>query len=72
MGRKVHIKTRLVYGVGVNDTDYVVQIKENFIDLNDKVRQKLVWICPFYQTWVDMLKMHTEHGYLQSLKKPKS
>ena len=45
----------LVYGVGINDADYVVQIKET-IEVNGIRKRKLVWICPFYQTWVDMLQ----------------
>lgn len=39
-------RNKLVYGVGVNDADYVVQ---------PIVNGKQV-MCPFYQTWVDMLK----------------
>ena len=45
-----------VYGVGVNDADYVAQKFKYFGRVNGKIKQKLVWICPYYQTWVAMLK----------------
>ena len=32
---------KLVYGVGINDADYVVQKKET-IEVNGKIKQKLV------------------------------
>ena len=46
---------KLVYGVGINDADYVVQIKET-IEVNGKINQKLVWICPYYRVWTHMLE----------------
>lgn len=49
------MKTRkLVYGVGVNDADYVVTKWETII-VNDKQKKKLVWVCPFYRAWKGML-----------------
>ena len=45
---------KLVRGVGINDADYVTQRKETII-VNGKQKQKLVWICPFYQAWKAML-----------------
>ena len=49
------MKTRkLVSGVGVNDSDYVTQKWETII-ANGKQKQKRVWVCPFYQTWKDMI-----------------
>lgn len=44
-------KGRLVTGVGLNDADYNVTLYER---VNGK--RKLVWICPFYRTWKNMLK----------------
>lgn len=50
------MKTRkLVCGVGVNDADYAVVKKETIV-VNGKQKRKRVWICPFYQTWTNMLK----------------
>ena len=40
-------KSKLVYGVGINDADYFVTKNEN---------GKIVWMCPYYQTWTSMLK----------------
>lgn len=45
---------RLVYGVGINDADYVVQRKET-IEVNGVRKQRLVWICPYYRVWANML-----------------
>ena len=42
---------RLVYGVGVNDADYVLTRYEK---IDGKYRQ--VWICPFYQKWRHVLE----------------
>ena len=45
---------KLVFGVGINDADYVVQ-KMGTIDVDGVRKQKLVWICPYYRVWVNML-----------------
>lgn len=44
-----------VYGVGVNDVDYVVQKLETVGYVNGKVKQKMVWMCPYYRVWRNML-----------------
>ena len=46
---------KLVFGVGINDADYVTQRKET-IEVNGVRKQKLVWICPYYRVWHNMLK----------------
>lgn len=46
---------KLVYGVGVNDADYVVQRWGTTGYVDGKRKRKLVWVCPFYKTWQDML-----------------
>lgn len=46
---------KLVCGVGINDSDYVVQRKETIV-VNGKKKQKLIWFCPFYRTWKNMLQ----------------
>ena len=51
---------RLVQGVGVNDSDYVVSKRETIGCVNGKRKQKMVWVCPYYQTWADMLKRCSE------------
>ena len=45
MVRKLHKKTRLVYGVGINDADYAVE---------PRVNGKRV-VCPYYTVWRNML-----------------
>lgn len=47
---------KLVYGVGINDADYVVQNKETIGYINGKQKQKLIWICPYYAVWRNMLE----------------
>ena len=45
---------KLVFGVGINDADYVVQRNE-IIEVNGKQKLKLVWVCPYYRAWHNML-----------------
>jgi len=47
---------KLLYGVGINDADYVVQRKETIGYVNGKQKQKLVWECPYYRVWAHMLQ----------------
>lgn len=47
--------TRLVRGVGINDADYVTQKMET-IEVNGKMKQRLVWVCPYYRVWDNMLR----------------
>lgn len=52
----MRVKTKkLVYGVGLNDSGYVVQKFETVGYVDGKRKQKLVWTCPYYKTWKDML-----------------
>ena len=46
---------KLVQGVGINDSDYVTQEMETIGYVNGKQKLKLVWICPFYRTWREMI-----------------
>lgn len=46
---------KLVCGVGVNDADYAVQKFEYLGRANGKIKQKLIWVCPFYRAWGSML-----------------
>ena len=45
----------LVFGVGNNDADYVVEKRETVGYVDGKRKQKLIWICPYYRTWKSML-----------------
>ena len=46
---------KLVCGVGINDADYVVQIKETIGHVDGKRKEKSVWKCPYYRAWNSML-----------------
>lgn len=46
---------RLVYGVGNNNADYVVQKFETIGCADGKQKQKLMWKCPYYQAWQSMI-----------------
>ena len=46
---------KLVYGVGINDADYVVQKSESWQE-NGKQKRKLIWACPYYDRWNKMIK----------------
>lgn len=39
-------KNKLIQGVGINDSDYAVHRREN---------GKIVWTCPYYRTWKNMM-----------------
>lgn len=47
---------RLVHGFGINDADYVVQIRKTISGTGNKRKRKLVWVCPFYNRWVGMIQ----------------
>ena len=49
-------RNKLVYGVGVNDADYFVYGTEN---------HKIVWRCPYYRAWKDMLVRAYSDKYKQ-------
>ena len=47
---------KLVHGVGINDAGYDVVKRETIGYVDGKRKRKLVWACPFYRAWADMLK----------------
>lgn len=56
MKTKELAEPRLVFGVGVNDADYVTQKNETIGYISGKRKRKLIWVCPFYQAWKSMLE----------------
>lgn len=44
-----------VYGVGINDADYEVTRYE-YVTVDGKRKQKLVWVCTYYRVWRSMLE----------------
>lgn len=57
---------KLVYGVGVNDADYVTQKFHTTQDATGKVINKVVWRCPFYDRWCGMLARAYSEVYKKS------
>lgn len=47
---------KLVFGVGVNDSDYVTQKVETIGYVDGKRKQRVLWTCPYYRVWVNMLE----------------
>ena len=45
-----------VYGVGLNDSNYVTQINQTISRLNGIRKSIVIWKCPYYKKWCDMLK----------------
>lgn len=56
---------KLVHGVGVNDADYVVAKYETIGYVGGKQKRKLVWACPYYRTWVEMLRRCYSASWLE-------
>ena len=52
---------RLVCGIGVSDAAYRVAIRETVGRVDGKQIQKLIWECPIYRRWVDLIRrVHTD------------
>ena len=47
--------SKTVFGVGTNDADYAVKKFETIRCVDGKIKQKLVWVCDYYQAWTGML-----------------
>lgn len=44
-----------IYGVGINDSGYVVKKWQTVSMTDGKRNRKLIWACPYYETWKTML-----------------
>lgn len=52
MKRGIYNKIKIVYGVGINDADYVVQMR-----IREKGEPgKVNWVCPYYARWCSMIQ----------------
>ena len=49
------MKSKKVYGAGINDAEYKVRIQEHYYDEVGKRRTVVVWTCPYYKRWLSML-----------------
>ena len=56
---------KLVHGVGVNDLDYRTHIYEHVTDNGGRRVRKPVFICKYYEVWVNMLKRCYSKKYLE-------
>ena len=52
---------RLVYGVGVNDSNYLVEVRKR-----ESGKNKVVWFCPLFRKWKDMLKRCYSEKFLET------
>lgn len=59
-------QSKRVYGVGVNDADYVTQKFDTSQDITGKIINKVVWRCPFYDRWCGMLARAYSKPYKKS------
>ena len=57
---------KLVYGVGVNDLGYRVQVWEWVTENGGKRVRKTVFLCPYYTSWVSMLQRCYSKKFLES------
>lgn len=51
----------ILYGVGLNDADYLVSKS-----ITENGKSKRVWICPFYKTWKSMIVRCYSKKYQES------
>lgn len=56
MTNKINKRNKLLFGLGVNDADYITQIRRKVLDLGGNLKSKIIWNCPFYVRWSSMLK----------------
>ncbi len=64
---KIRQKARkLIYGVGINDSDYVTVKREFIIGEDGRKKRIIVWRCPFFATWRSMLARCYSETYLKS------
>ena len=54
---------KLTLGVGVNDADYVVKVSQELGIVDGKRKKKLLWVCPFYMRWRNMLQRCYSEDY---------
>lgn len=52
-------RSKLIFGVGINDADYNV-VRQEMVD----GKQRIVWRCPFYGRWGNMLQRCYSADYL--------
>lgn len=58
------MKNKLVFGVGINDADYVIKKSLSYIE-DGKRKRKQLWACPYYNKWSSMLTRCYSSKFLQ-------
>lgn len=53
----------LVCGVGVNDAPYIVDVRQLVGYVGGRRKYRVVWTCPYYRTWANMLSRCYNIGY---------
>lgn len=64
----------MIYGVATNDLpDHKTQIVEYYKDETGKTKRKVIWSCPFYTKWFNMISRcynpyeHVRHPLYEKL-----
>lgn len=47
---------KLIEGVGINDAGYPTQLNEKFESPTGELRRRVLWRCPYYTKWTDMIR----------------
>lgn len=45
-----------VYGWGINDVNYIVQLKRELPKKSGKRQHEILWVCPYYEDWRNMIQ----------------
>lgn len=51
------------FGIGINDADYVIKKYMELPKVNGKRRRKLIWVCPYFSRWVNVLQRCYSENY---------
>jgi hypothetical protein len=62
----VKVTKGLTFGVGINDADYQLKIQKELPKLDGKRRRKLLWVCPYFSRWVNMLQRCYSRSFQKS------
>lgn len=47
---------KTIFGVGINDADYCVDVKGELPRVNGKRKRYQIFLCPYYSTWRTMIQ----------------
>lgn len=56
---------KMVYGVGINDADYQVQVYDKVRLEDGTIYRRNAWCCPFYRKWRSMLERCYSEKWLE-------